>query len=466
MYLANASFGYGSNGSSSGVVVGAANNGLSLSGSTAQLGQTVGQVGNPAILLSNREIPLGGFSILMSGIGNLVVGSAADGGQKLQIIGTTAGIQQLTKLPAAQTVATPIYQIQKSDGTVWFSMNTNGQWNVFIGVGTGVNTVTPTSAFSSGSSNTAVGFNSFAANTTGNVNVAIGGAALAANTTGSANTAVGQNAMVTNTTGGFNSAFGQAALAFNTTGVNNMAIGQNALRNNTTGGNNVGIGLDASWSNATGSFNVGIGTLALGIAGQSSIFNMSQNIGIGYEAGFNMGAVGVNNIFIGYTCNLAGNVGDSNILIGAAQSLSGGSSNTTLIGTAMIASIGNIVGIGLSTQNIIMGVSNISTDNGARLQVNGNQSLGVVTSAADPLALDNTATHYVFTGTTATWTLPTVAGHTGWFYLIKNRGSGAITLNSNAGGNDIYNTVAVASFTINAGAAFIVANDGTFWLIE
>lgn len=43
----------------------AANNGISLSGTTAQLGQAVGAVGNPAILLNNREIPMGGFSFAM-----------------------------------------------------------------------------------------------------------------------------------------------------------------------------------------------------------------------------------------------------------------------------------------------------------------------------------------------------------------------------------------------------------------
>lgn len=42
-----------------------ANNGLSLDvgGTIVQLGQDVGAVGNPAILLNNREVPLGGFSL-------------------------------------------------------------------------------------------------------------------------------------------------------------------------------------------------------------------------------------------------------------------------------------------------------------------------------------------------------------------------------------------------------------------
>lgn len=48
----------------------AANDGLSLSGTTAQLGQAVGAVGNPAILTNNREIPMGAFSFLMQQAGN------------------------------------------------------------------------------------------------------------------------------------------------------------------------------------------------------------------------------------------------------------------------------------------------------------------------------------------------------------------------------------------------------------
>jgi len=39
----------------------AANNGTSLSATTVQLGQSIGAVGNPAVLLSNREIPTSAF---------------------------------------------------------------------------------------------------------------------------------------------------------------------------------------------------------------------------------------------------------------------------------------------------------------------------------------------------------------------------------------------------------------------
>lgn len=45
----------------------AANNGTSLSGTTVQLGQNVGAVGNPGQLLNNREIPLSNFGVDFKG---------------------------------------------------------------------------------------------------------------------------------------------------------------------------------------------------------------------------------------------------------------------------------------------------------------------------------------------------------------------------------------------------------------
>lgn len=84
-----------------------------------------------------------------------------------------------------------------------------------------------------------------------------------------------------------------------------------------------------------------------------------------------------------------------------------------------------------------------------------------VVSGAATLTLDKQYTYYVFTGTTTTWTLPTVGNNIAFY--IKNRGSGAITLNSNAGGTDIYGTSAVASFTINPAEAYLLLGDGTHY---
>lgn len=87
-------------------------------------------------------------------------------------------------------------------------------------------------------------------------------------------------------------------------------------------------------------------------------------------------------------------------------------------------------------------------------------------SSAGTLTLLNTYTHYVFSGTTTTWTLPTLTGNTNVGFFIKNRGSGDITLNSNAGGGDIYDTAAVTTITITPGSARYIIHDGTYWCVE
>jgi len=71
---------------------------------------------------------------------------------------------------------------------------------------------------------------------------------------------------------------------------------------------------------------------------------------------------------------------------------------------------------------------------------------------------------YVFTGTTTTFTLPaisTFSGRTNAIF-IKNRGSGSITLNSNAG-STLYTTSAQSTITIVAGAACQLMPDGTYF---
>jgi hypothetical protein len=89
---------------------------------------------------------------------------------------------------------------------------------------------------------------------------------------------------------------------------------------------------------------------------------------------------------------------------------------------------------------------------------------GINVSGAGTLNL-TTSTTYVFTGTTTTWTLPGITGNENRVYYIKNRGSGSITINSNAGANEIYNTSAVNTITVPAGGSCMLQNDGTYFLV-
>jgi hypothetical protein len=81
----------GASGGGGGTLTGA-NNGTSLDvgGTIVQLGQDVGAVGNPAILLNDREIPMGGFSFQLGG-----------NADKRFFVDPTAGLYQFGDINAA-----------------------------------------------------------------------------------------------------------------------------------------------------------------------------------------------------------------------------------------------------------------------------------------------------------------------------------------------------------------------------
>ncbi len=72
---------------------------------------------------------------------------------------------------------------------------------------------------------------------------------------------------------------------------------------------------------------------------------------------------------------------------------------------------------------------------------------------------------WVFTGTTATWTLPTTTGRAiGEEFYVKNSGSGNLTL-QRGGTDQLYSTSAVNSITVAAGGIAHVVWSGTYWLV-
>ena len=115
------------------------------------------------------------------------------------------------------------------------------------------------------SSNTAVGYQAMQ-NTNSGQNTALGANSLTANTSGTANTAIGQGVLSTQTAGNYNTGVGTLALNFNT-GSSNAALGMNAAAFNSSGSNNVFVGYQAGYPNAnvtnantTGSNNTFIGS--------------------------------------------------------------------------------------------------------------------------------------------------------------------------------------------------------------
>lgn len=102
----------------------------------------------------------------------------------------------------------------------------------------------------------------------------------------------------------------------------------------------------------------------------------------------------------------------------------------------------------------------------ANIGYNDTRYLGVNTiSSASTLTLSSRG-YYKFTGVTSTWTLPALTGNTGNRYTIVNRGTGIITLNSNAGANDIDESgIFMATMPISTGSSVTLYCDGVKWII-
>ena len=124
-------------------------------------------------------------------------------------------------------------------------------------------------------------------NTSGSSNTATGYQALFNSVTAARSTAVGFQALHQQAGGnGDTTAIGYRALFNNTTGGRNDAVGSGALGTNTTGSDNTAIGDLAGSSLTTGSGNVCVGAGVGGVADESdttrirNIGNTSQNTGV------------------------------------------------------------------------------------------------------------------------------------------------------------------------------------------
>jgi hypothetical protein len=85
----------------------------------------------------------------------------------------------------------------------------------------------------------------------------------------------------------------------------------------------------------------------------------------------------------------------------------------------------------------------------------------------DDLDLDTTTTYYTFNGTSpVVWTLPPIAGNTKLRIIIINDGTSNVTLNSNAGGNDINDSgTDIPSIVIEPGEAYVFYNNSIRYVI-
>ena len=241
-------------------------------------------IGSGAFVLASNTVQLGNSEIInVKTSGSLTLGSITypntDGtiGQVL----TTDGSGNLSWTTVSDSGSYVPYT--GANGAVNLGAYDLTVNSITVGLGSGdigTNTVVGNQAFASnttGLQNSAFGSFALTANINGTFNSAFGNEALTSNT-GSGNSSFGNEALAANTIGLFNCAFGNVALAYNTTGQFNSAFGSNSLTNNTTGSNNVAVGTSSAENIITGSNNVAIGYSA----GPSN--DLTNTVCLGYDA--------------------------------------------------------------------------------------------------------------------------------------------------------------------------------------
>jgi hypothetical protein len=202
--------------------------------------------------------------------------AATAGGPFVNLQSTTPGTPQTGN---SNISGTGIFGAGLLFGTepISFGAGTQPLYNIWIGA-TGASNTT-------GSYNSAHGYNALNANTTGTYNSALGPNVLSSNTSGASNSALGYNALSSNISGSQNSALGAYALSSNT-GSYNSAHGYDALNANTSGNGNSAHGYQALYFNTTGTYNSALG-FGAGYTANSAYANVSgsHNSWVGYNSG-------------------------------------------------------------------------------------------------------------------------------------------------------------------------------------
>lgn len=314
--------------------------------------------------------------------------------------------------------------------------NTSGARNVFIGRSAGqLNT--------SGSYLTAVGESALYANTTANYNTAIGNSSLNANTTGAANTAIGVQSLQSNTTASNNTAVGYQAGYTNTTASNNTAGGSQAMYYNTTGASNAAWGQGALFNNTTGNFNVGIGANAL-----LSNTTANRNAAVGYQSMYT-NSTGAENAALGHSSLYYNTTGSYNVAVGGGAL----QNNITTSGLTAVGyqsqytnnGGGNNASFGYQSLYLnTVGANNTAIGTYA-LQYNTtgnyNTSVGYAALVSNTTAITNTAVGYQAAYSNTTGNYNSALGYTALYSNTtgeRNVAIGHTTLNANTTG--YYNT--------------------------
>ncbi len=349
--------------------------------------------------------------------------------------------------------------------------------NLCIGVDAGNFTMGSTASITAQSShNIFIGYLSGYSNTQGYRNVFVGTGSGYLNTTGYRNTFTGNEAGYSNTTGNRNAFTGTEAGYSNTTGYRNNLIGYQSGYSNDDGYYNNFMGYLSGYSNTTGSRNTFIGT----------------------ESGY-LNDDGIGNNFIGYQSGYSNTTSDYCVLIGDNTKISAdGVQRETVLGynttgkgtdTVILGAEGandrvyatggltvngeendvdtNIAASGITNALFVEGSSgNAGIGTGTpitTLDVNGGFATALVakTGAYTTTAAD----HTIICGAgneTFTVTLIAAASVTGQILVIKNIGSGTVTVDGNA--SETIDGATTQSLSSQYDS-IMIQSDGTSWWI-
>ena len=197
-------------------------------------------------------------------------------------------------------------------------------------------------ALTNGQYNTAIGYEALKTEDTGNFNTAVGYQALTSqNRDGTVNnTAVGYKAGYAVTDGWSATLIGSNAGVALTTGFNTTIVGANSGASLTTGDYNTAIGADALVNEDVGRGSTAIGYNALRQQNSDSNDEVTYNVGVGFQAGYN-NITGTHNTFVGsHSAVGTGNMGSNNTTLGALtlNALTTGTANVA-IGTESAKSL-------------------------------------------------------------------------------------------------------------------------------
>lgn len=372
-------------------------------------------------------IPVGGYSIktLFSVVGAnspvpslgtanglfTVLSGSAPGqyGLQFSVAGTGMAYIQNMRVDASATAYT--LSIQPAGGNVLIGTGTDSGFKLdVVGADSRFNGVRVGLGAGGVTSNTVVGTNALANNTTGLSNTAVGNGSLRYNIDGAYNTAYGVDSLNANTGGGSNVAVGWRALISSLTAYSNVAIGTQALFSNTAS-NNTAVGTQAAYSNTSA-----VNITAMGYQALYSNTTGGSNTAFGHQAGYAV-TTGDSNSFFGIQSGFATTVGTNNTAMGRV-SLSSNTTGTRNIAIGSFTMVSNTTGsentaVGSnSLSSNISGVGNTALGGSALAANTGSSNVAIGYFAGNSGVPNTTGANNIFIGYQATGVSATESNRT------------------------------------------------------